>query len=142
MKTKFIALMVILSSLFTTGYSQKENSLDAALQALKTSLEKRDFAALEPFLDQTYKVADYSRPTADKLLPQIISQNPGLVGFNIMKKDVKADKTTVEIEYEVEGHLIGTDKSTSRCVLTPTNKFVTIEFFDEVMAKAKVVRSH
>ncbi len=142
MKRKIILIVIAVSSVLTSSIAQSGKSdADEALRALKESLEKRNFAILEPFLDPSYKVGDYPRPGADKVLPQILAQNPGLVNFTIRKKEVTADKTIVEIEYEVEGHPIGTDKSTSRCMLTASNKFLTIEFFDAVLARAKVVRS-
>lgn len=140
MKLQIIILLVFLTtSLFGQNETQKE--LDKALTSLKSSFEKRDFSILEPFLDKDYKVAEYKRPTADKVVPQLLAQGAKLVSFNVKKKEIKTDKIVVEIEYEVEGHLFGTDKSTSTCILTPSAKFLTIGYFEDLMAIAKKVKN-
>ena len=140
---KLLSTLLLLSSLSPLlAQNDKQKDLDKALNTLNESFAKRNFGLLAPLLDESYSVGEFKRPKADKIVPQLLAQGPAIVGFEIKNREFKSDKIIVHIEYETEGHLFGTNTSVSKCILTTSNKFVSIEYLDNMLAGAERKTSH
>jgi hypothetical protein len=121
--------------------SEQRAELDKALTALKGALETKKFSLLKPHLDSAYTVGEFKMPRANEIVPQLVAQGNSLENFKIKRIKYEKDKILVSIEYETAGHF-GTTKTTSDCILTLSNKYISINYFDEMLSKAKRVSKH
>lgn len=112
------------------------NKLNPVVEAYKNALLKRDYNLMIGHTDASFVAGKFKKPQVDKAIPQVLAQIPKLIGLEIKETSQVGETVEATIVYEVEGHLFGTNKYTSKLVLSKDYKITKSEYFDMYLKNA------